>query len=64
VSKLSCLSRPIVHRFREHSSLESSRKSMTVGIHRGAHEIKLHENNDVSISNRVPSWFQVVSGFS
>jgi hypothetical protein len=45
-------------------SLESSHKSTIVGSHCGAHEIKLRENNDVSIYNYVPSRLQVVSGFS
>jgi hypothetical protein len=30
-------------------TLKSSHKTMTVGTHHGAHEIKLHEINDVSI---------------
>jgi hypothetical protein len=34
---------------------------MTVGVHCGAHEIKLPENNGVSIYNQVSSHLQVVS---
>jgi hypothetical protein len=34
-------------------TLKSSHKTMTVGAHRGAHEIKLRESNDVSIYNKV-----------
>jgi hypothetical protein len=36
-------------------SLKSSRKTTTVGAHRGAHEIKLRESNGVSIYNLVSS---------
>jgi hypothetical protein len=61
LSKPSCLLCPIGHRFREHPSLESSHKSMIVDAHRGAHNIKLRENNGVSIYNQVPSRAQVVS---
>jgi hypothetical protein len=45
-------------------TLKPSHKSTTVGTHRGAHEIKLHENNDIPIYNQVSSRLQVVSGFS
>jgi hypothetical protein len=45
-------------------SLSSSHKSTTVDAHRGAHEIKLRENNDVSIYNQFSSRLQVVSRFS
>jgi hypothetical protein len=37
---------------------------MTVGAHRGAHDIKLCEDNGVSIYNQVSSQLKVVSGFS
>jgi hypothetical protein len=43
-------------------SHESSHKSMAVGSHYGAHEIKLRENNGVSIYNQVSPWLQVVYG--
>jgi hypothetical protein len=33
-----------------------------VGAHHGAHEIKLHESNDVSIYNQVSSWLEVGFG--
>jgi hypothetical protein len=39
-------------------------KTTTVGAHRGAYEIKLHESNDVSICYQVSSWLKVVSGIS
>jgi hypothetical protein len=35
---------------------------MTVGAHRGAHEIKLRENNGVSIYNQVSIRLKVVNG--
>jgi hypothetical protein len=34
-------------------TLISRCKTLTVGTHRGAHEIKLHESNGVSINNQV-----------
>jgi hypothetical protein len=37
---------------------------MTVDAHRGAHEIKLRESNDVSIGNQVSSQLEVDSGIS
>jgi hypothetical protein len=37
---------------------------MTVGAHRGAHEIKLRESNGVSIDNKVSSQLEVVPGIS
>jgi hypothetical protein len=37
---------------------------MTVGAHRGAHEIKLHESNDISIYNQVSAQLKVVSVIS
>jgi hypothetical protein len=45
-------------------SLKSNRKSTTVGAHRGSHEIKLLENNGVSICNQVLSRLQVVYAIS
>jgi hypothetical protein len=42
-------------------TLKSSHKSTTVGVHRGAHEIKLHENNDVPIYNQVSSRLELES---
>jgi hypothetical protein len=35
---------------------------MTFGTYRGAHEIKLHKSNDVSIDNQVSSLLEVGSG--
>jgi hypothetical protein len=35
---------------------------MTVGTHHGAHEIKLHESNGISVYNQVFAWLKVVSG--
>jgi hypothetical protein len=37
---------------------------MTVGVHCGAHEIKLRESNDVSIDNQVSSWLELGYGIS
>jgi hypothetical protein len=37
---------------------------MTVGTHRGAHEIKLRESNGVLIYDQVPTWLKVVSMIS
>jgi hypothetical protein len=37
---------------------------MTVGAHRGAHEIELRESNDVSIYNQVSTQLKVISGIS
>jgi hypothetical protein len=45
-------------------TLKFSHKIMTVGAHRGAHEIKLHESNGVSIYNEVSSRLNVVSRIS
>jgi hypothetical protein len=55
---------PLFIAFVSTPSLKSSHKSMIVGTHRGAHEIKLHENNGISFYNQVPSRLQVVSGLS
>jgi hypothetical protein len=33
---------------------------MTVGAHRGAHEIKLRESNGVLVYNQVSAWLKVV----
>jgi hypothetical protein len=44
--------------------LKSSRKTMTVGTHRAAHEIKFHGSNGISICKQVPSRLKVVSGIS
>jgi hypothetical protein len=45
-------------------TIKSSHKSMTVGAHHGAQQIKLHESNCVSINNQVSPRLQVVSGLS
>jgi hypothetical protein len=45
-------------------TLKSSRETMTIGAHRGAHEIILCESNGVSIYNQVSSWLKVVSRIS
>jgi hypothetical protein len=37
---------------------------MTVGAHRGAHEIKHHEGNGISIDNQVSSRLEVGSEIS
>jgi hypothetical protein len=45
-------------------TFKSSRETMTVGTHCGAHEISLHESNGISIYNRVSSRLKVVFGIS
>jgi hypothetical protein len=45
-------------------TLKSSHKTMRVGAHRGAHEIKFHESSGISICNQVSSRLKVVPGFS
>jgi hypothetical protein len=37
---------------------------MTIGAHYGAHEIKLHESNGISIYNQVSTRLKVVSQIS
>jgi hypothetical protein len=45
-------------------TLKSSHKTMIVGTHHGAHEIKLRERNAILIYNKVSSWLKVVSEIS
>jgi hypothetical protein len=45
-------------------TLKSSRKTTIVGAQFGAHEIKLHESNGVSIYNQVSFRLKVVSRIS
>jgi hypothetical protein len=45
-------------------TLKSSHKTTTISAHHGAHEIKLHETNGVSIYEQVSSRLKVVSEIS
>jgi hypothetical protein len=55
---------PLLFTFVSTPTLKSRHKTMIVGAHRGAHEIKLSESNDVSIYKQVSSQRKVVSRIS
>jgi hypothetical protein len=60
-----CVSRvPLFFASMSTPTLKSSHKTMTIGAHHGAHEIKLRESIGVSIFDQVSSQFKVVFGVS